>query len=110
MPGIYIVKELNFRQRWLEQTDENSTVELSAESCSNMILQTSPSVDISCNGLRYTALLSNLCSQDLLAVGRVTVRPSLLATVGIYVHTNTCIQARTSTGGIDRTKMRTKLN
>lgn len=115
MPGIYIVKELNFRQRWLEQTDENSTVELSAESCSNMILQTSPSVDISCKvykdrALRYTALLSNLCSQDLLAVGRATVRPSLLAMVGIHVHTNTCIQARTSTGGIDRTKMRTKLN
>lgn len=28
--------------------DENSTVELSAESCSNVILQTSPSVDVPC--------------------------------------------------------------
>lgn len=35
---------------------ENSTVELSAESCSNVMLQAFPSVDISCKVYKAPAL------------------------------------------------------
>lgn len=74
--------------------NENSIVELSAESCSNVMLQTFPSVDIPCEvyqapGLGWTAFFSGLFSLTLvLTPGKGDARPGLGILAATSAHTH----------------------
>lgn len=98
---------------WLEQMNENSAVELSAESCSNVMLLIFPSIDISCKvckALLWDFLFSGLCFQALvLTPGKGDVRLGLLdILVSTRVHPHI---AHTHTHGATvRIKMRPKRN